>query len=100
MQINYCPKTNFRENMNDWHSIRFLLIGAVATMVVASGASLFIQNSYAFGDRQVNDQQDCKSIQGKGPIGGTEGLSGSSARTDRGLSDLGGVTRLGTNNRD
>src|SRR5262249_25964997 len=61
---------------------------------------LFIQNSYAFGDRQVNDQQDCKSIQGKGPIGGTEGLSGSSARTDRGLSDLGGVTRLGTNNRD
>ena len=29
--------------MNDWHSIRFLLIGAVATIVVASSASLFIR---------------------------------------------------------
>ena len=68
MQINHCPKTNFRENMNDWHSIRFLLIGAVATIVIASSASLFIQTSYAFDDRQSNGQQDCKSIQGKGPV--------------------------------
>jgi hypothetical protein len=100
MQINHCPKTNFRENMNNWHSIRFLLIGAVATIVVASSASLFIQTSYAFNDRQSNEQQDCKSIQGKGPIGGREDFSGSGTRTERGLSDFGWMARFGPNNAD
>ncbi|HEY7080007.1 MAG TPA: hypothetical protein VH500_09915 [Nitrososphaeraceae archaeon] len=100
MQINHCPKTKFRENMNDWHSIRFLLIGAVAAMVVASGASLFIQNSYAFGDRHGNDQQDCKSIQGKGPMTGREDMGGSNTRTDRGLPDLGWMARYRANNID
>jgi hypothetical protein len=100
MQINHCPKTNFRENMNNWHSIRFLLIGAVATIVVASSASLFIQTSYAFDDRQGNEQQDCKSIQGKGPIGGREDFSGSGTQTERGLSDFGWMARFGPNNAD
>jgi hypothetical protein len=99
MQINHCPKTNFRENMNDWHSIRFLLIGAVATIVVASSASLFIQTSYAFDDRQSNGQQDCKSIQGKGPVGRGD-YSGTSTRMDRGLSDFGWMARFGPNNGD
>ena len=99
MQINHCPKTNFREDMNDWHSIRFLLIGAVATIVVASSASLFIQTSYAFDDRQSNGQQDCKSIQGKGPVGRGD-YSGTSTRTDRGLSDFGWMARFGPNNGD
>ena len=100
MQINYCPKTKFRENMNDWHSIRFLLIGAVATIAVASSASLFIQTSYAFDDRQSNAQQDCKSIQGKGSVGGREDFSGTGTRTDRGLSDFGWMARFGSNNGD
>jgi hypothetical protein len=99
MQINHCPKTKFRENMNDWHSIRFLLVGAVATIVVASSASLFIQTSYAFDDRQSNAQQDCKSIQGKGPVGGREDF-GTGTRTDRGLSDFGWMARFGSNNGD
>jgi hypothetical protein len=86
--------------MNNWHSIRFLLIGAVATIVVASSASLFIQTSYAFNDRQSNGQQDCKSIQGKGPIGGREDFSGSGTRTERGLSDFGWMARFGPNNAD
>jgi hypothetical protein len=100
MQINHCPKTNFREYMNNWHSIRFLLIGAVAAIVVASSASLFIQTSYAFNDRQSNEKQDCKSIQGKGPIGGREDFSGSGTRTERGLSDFGWMARFGPNNAD
>ena len=86
--------------MNDWHSIRFLLIGAVATIVVASSASLFIQTSYAFDDRQSNAQQDCKSIQGKGPVGGREDFSGTGTRTDKGLSDFGWMARYRANIAD
>ena len=86
--------------MNDWHSIRFLLIGAVATIVVASSASLFIQTSYAFDDRQSNAQQDCKSIQGNGPVGGREDFSGTGTRTDKGLSDFGWMARYRANIAD
>jgi hypothetical protein len=92
--------------MNDWHSIRFLLIGAVATIVVASYASSFIQTSfaytytYAYGDRHSNTQQDCKSIQGKGPFGGRGDISGTSTGTDRSLSDVGSMARFGANGGD
>ena len=92
--------------MNDWHSIRFLLIGVVATIVVASYASSFIQTSYAYtytyayNDRHSNTQQDCKSIQGKGPVGGRGDISGTSTGTDRGLADFGSMARYGANGGD
>ena len=76
MQINHCPKTNFRENMNNWHSIRFLLIGVVATIVVASSyASWFTHPAKAFD----STLQRCTSIAGdgaKGGLGGDGGVAG------------------------
>src|SRR5215813_5251849 len=72
MQINHCPKTNFRENMNDWHSIRFLLIGAVATILVGSSyASWFVHSAKA-----VDPTQRCISIAGDGAKGGLGGQGG------------------------
>ena len=43
--------------MNDWHSIRFLLIGAVATIVVASSATyLFKLHMHLTTDRAMHSK--------------------------------------------
>ena len=72
MQINHCLKTNFRENMNDWHSIRFLLIGAVATILVASSFANWFAHSANASDRTLR----CSSIAGDGAKGGIGGYGG------------------------
>ena len=76
MQINHCPKTNFRENMNDWHSIRFLLIGAVATILVASSFANWFAHSANASDRTLR----CSSIAGDGAKGGIGGYGGSGGK--------------------
>ncbi|MGA9844753.1 MAG: hypothetical protein WBQ25_20825 [Nitrososphaeraceae archaeon] len=76
--------------MNDWHSIRFLLIGAVAAILVASYAASVIQTTFAFDDRHSNDKQDCKSTQGKGASGGQGGDRGTSRGGESGLAGTGG----------
>lgn len=43
---------------------------------------------------------NCKSIQGKVLFGGREDFSGTSTRTDRGLSDFGWMARYGLKNGD
>ena len=90
-------QNNTQRNMNNWHSTRFLLIGAVAAIVAGSCACSFIQTSYAYGDRQTNDKQDCKSVQGKGPFGGRGDFDQTSTYTGRGLSDFGWLARPGHN---
>jgi len=71
MQINHCPKTTFREYMNNWHS-KSLLIGAVATILLASSyASWAVHPVKGF-----ENVQRCKSIGGDGAKGGSGGDAG------------------------
>ncbi len=62
--------------MNDWHSIRFLLIGAVATIVVASSfASWFAHPANAF-DPTLQRWSSIAGDGAKGGIGGYGGVAG------------------------
>lgn len=77
--------------MNNWHSIRLLLIGAVSVVMVASFASSFNQAAYSYGDRQSdNSPQDCKSTPGTDGTNGVSGTSGTSTAGTRGSNGRGG----------
>lgn len=77
--------------MNNWHSMRFLLVGAVAAILVASYAASLIQTTFAYGNsREGPQKQDCKSTQGRGASGGHGGSAGDSRGGNSGLAGVGG----------